>query len=175
VSVAEVQVVDVQDLNTMSEDAAFEELRKCCGSRKWAERMLAARPFASREAILSAADDIWQKLPPEDWIEAFRHHPKIGDLNSLRMKYAGNKEWSQGEQSGIEGASETVLQGLVEGNAAYENRFGHIFIVCATGKSAVEMLSLLKERLKNTPADEIKVAMGEQAKITRLRLEKLLA
>ena len=110
-----------------------------------------------------------------DWREAFTHHPKIGDVDALREKFASTAAWAAGEQGAVRQASEATLQGLKAGNEAYEQHFGYIFIVCATGKSADEMLALLQARLPHSPAEEIHVAMAEQAKITRLRLEKLLA
>ena len=110
-----------------------------------------------------------------DWREAFAHHPKIGDVESLRRKFASTSVWTAGEQSGVVGAEEAVLTALAEGNAAYEARFGYIFIVCATGKSAGEMLEILQTRLLSGPRTELRVAAEEQKKITRLRLEKLFA
>jgi 2-oxo-4-hydroxy-4-carboxy-5-ureidoimidazoline decarboxylase len=124
--------------------------------------------------VYAAADAIWLKLDRADWLEAFTHHPKIGDMDSLRAKFATTKEWAAGEQSGVNAANEEVLRGLADGNREYEQRFGHIFIVCATGKSAQEMLTLLRARLHNEADKELRIAAGEQAKITRIRLEKLL-
>lgn len=114
------------------------------------------------------------KLESKDWLEAFTHHPRIGDVKNLRQKFASTAQWSQDEQKGVHGVPEDVIQALADGNARYEKKFGHIFLVCATGKSAQEMLALLQQRLHNTPETELRVAMQEQAKITRLRLEKLL-
>jgi 2-oxo-4-hydroxy-4-carboxy-5-ureidoimidazoline decarboxylase len=149
---------------------AREQLRICCGSSQWIEQMLAARPFGSRTAALSAARTIWFGLPPDEWREAFAHHPRIGDLDSLRKKYASTAALSEHEQSGVSTAQADVLQALLEGNRAYEARFGHIFIVCATGKSAGDMLALLKERLSNEPGEELRIAAEEHAKICELRL-----
>jgi 2-oxo-4-hydroxy-4-carboxy-5-ureidoimidazoline decarboxylase len=137
--------------------------------------MLARRPFASVESLYETADKVWIWLYEEDWLEAFTHHPKIGDIDSLRAKFANTKAWAEGEQSGVEAASEEVLQGLAAGNSAYEAKFGYIFIVCATGKSAGEMLAILNSRLPNDPAVELQLAAVEQQKITRIRLEKLLS
>ena len=105
-------------------------------------------------------------------MEAFAHHPRIGDLESIRKKYAATAAFASGEQAGVVGATEAVALGLSKGNQEYENKFGDIFLVCATGKSAAEMLGLLKERLKNDPVTELKIAVGEQEKITRIRLER---
>jgi 2-oxo-4-hydroxy-4-carboxy-5-ureidoimidazoline decarboxylase len=163
----------VQLLNNASPADAGELLRKCCGATGWVEAMVVRRPFASQEDLLSAADQLWWSLKEEDWLEAFRHHPVIGDIDSLRAKFANTRGWASNEQSGCLGADEEILQELARGNAEYKSKFGFIFIVCATGKSAEQMLSLLNERLPNEPVAELRIAAGEQAKITKLRLEKL--
>lgn len=136
--------------------------------------LIASRPYASEAELYNASDRIWQSLKTEDWLEAFSHHPKIGDLESLKTKFASTSDWASGEQGGVALASERVIEELAAGNTAYEEKFGYIFIVCATGKTAGEMLALLQERLHNSPDVEIVRAMEEQNKITRLRLEKLL-
>ncbi len=164
----------LDEFNGCAPDAAAEDLMKCCGARRWAAEMNARRPFASREALLAASDEIWAGMKREDLLEAFTHHPKIGDIESLRKKFASTAAWASGEQSGVSGAGDEVLRGLSRGNEEYERKFGYIFIVCATGRSAEEMLDLLRERLKNDPARELALAAGEQRKITRIRLEKLL-
>lgn len=135
--------------------------------------MAAALPLADEAALAAAADKAFDAMPCEAWLEAFTSHPKIGDIQSLRMKFAGNKEWSGGEQAGVTDADEAVLQRLAAGNDEYEQRFGYLFIVCATGKSAAEMLSILESRLPNDEATELGIAAGEQRKITHLRLAKL--
>ena len=135
--------------------------------------MMAHRPFGSRESLVGAARDEWFALGRSDWLEAFSHHPKIGDRESLRRRFARTAHLSEREQAGVDGASEDVLEALAAGNREYERRFGYIFIVCASGKSAEEMLGLLRERLPNPPDTEIRVAAGEQAKITELRLMRL--
>ena len=145
-------------------------LRTCCGSAQWIDRMVARRPFGSRDSALRAARDEWFALRPDDWIEAFNHHPRIGGRDALRNKFAATRALSEREQSGVEGASEEVLTGLVDGNREYELRFGYLFIVCASGKSAREMLDLLRERLQNDPESEIEIAAEEHAKICDLRL-----
>src|SRR5262245_37656217 len=136
--------------------------------------MLARRPFRDREALFDAGEATWLALEPGDWRAAFAHHPKIGDIASLRSRFASTAAWADGEQAGARAASEATLTRLAAGNRAYEERFGYIFIVCATGKSAAEMASLLERRLGNDPKTELRIAANEQAKITRLRLEKLL-
>ena len=125
--------------------------------------------------VLETSDTIWEECDVDDYEEAFTHHPKIGDVESLSKKYENTKTWAVGEQKGVENADRAVIEKLAEGNKTYEEKFGHIFIVCATGKSAAEMLSMLEGRMKNDPKDEILIAAGEQNKITRLRLKKLLA
>ncbi|NTX15941.1 2-oxo-4-hydroxy-4-carboxy-5-ureidoimidazoline decarboxylase [Myxococcus sp. CA051A] len=162
-------------LNTLAPEAAREELLRCCGSSRWVEAMVRARPFRDVEHVLSEAGWLWEQTGPDDWQEAFKHHPRIGDVSSLRAKFASTATWSSQEQGGVNGAAEAVIQGLADGNKAYEERFGFIFLVCATGKSAEEMLGLLRARLGNPPDEELRIAAGEQAKITRIRLEKLLA
>lgn len=164
----------LQRFNALSPREALEALARCCGARAWAERMSAARPFMDREALFKTAERVWFDLRPEDWLEAFSRHPKIGDKETLREKFASTAAWAKGEQKGAETASEEILEGLAAGNKAYENMFGHIFIVCATGKSAGEMLANLNSRLGNSPALELRIAAAEQGKITRIRLEKLL-
>lgn len=165
----------LDELNALPAADAARELEKCCGAHRWVDAMVAARPFANRDALYSTADRAWSTMTRDDVLEAFRHHPRIGDIDSLRKKFASTATWASGEQSGTSTADEATLQGLARGNTDYEARFGHIFIVCATGKSAAEMLALLLSRLPNEPGPELAIAAGEQAKITRLRLEKLLA
>jgi len=148
-------------------------LRSCCGASAWVERMVARRPFGSREALTAAARDAWFALEQSDWLEAFGHHPKIGDRESLRQRFARTAHLSEREQAGVNGASEETLSALAEGNQQYERKFGYIFIVCASGKSAGEMLRLLLDRLPNSPEVEIRIAAEEQARITELRLMRL--
>ncbi|NUM75076.1 2-oxo-4-hydroxy-4-carboxy-5-ureidoimidazoline decarboxylase [candidate division KSB1 bacterium] len=161
--------------NNLAHDAALAELLRCCGARRWAEMMAQRRPFNSEAELFAVGEEIWQSLAPQDWREAFSHHPKIGDLTSLRAKFANTRQWSEGEQAGVTGAAEDILHALADGNEAYHKKFGFIFIVCATGKSAGEMLALLQQRLPNDPKLELKIAAAEQAQITKIRLEKLLA
>lgn len=160
-------------LNELSAEAARRELHKCCGARWWCDQMVAARPFVDASAIQAAADSAFKAMPREAWLEAFSSHPKIGDLDSLRMRLAGNKQWSAGEQAGVETSDERTLQGLADGNTNYEQRFGYVFIICATGLSAVEMLAHLESRMSNDDATELRAASSEQRKITHLRLNKL--
>jgi len=167
--------VILTSFNLLASPSAQIEFLRCCGSSRWAEEMASHRPFHNSAQLFAVAEEIWRRLSSEDWREAFSHHPKIGDMNSLRAKFAGAKGWAEGEQAGVQSASDEILQALAAGNEAYEKKFGYIFIVCATGKNAEEMLSLLRQRLPNDPAREIQIAVAEQAKITKIRLEKLLA
>lgn len=156
--------------------AASAALMRCCGSARWVERMLEHRPFGSTERLLALADDIWSGLDERDYLEAFTHHPQIGsDMSELRKKFSSTASWSASEQSGASAASRATLEALRDNNRAYIARFGFIFIVCATGKTAAEMLALLRARLPNDRHTEIAIAATEQAKITKLRLEKLAA
>ncbi len=161
-------------LNSLPGDEAREELRRCCGASRWVDAMAARRPFPDAAALFAAAEQEWGALGPSDWTEAFAHHPRIGDKETLRARFATTRQWAAGEQAGASSASEETLDALARGNREYEARFGHIFIVCATGKGADEMLGLLQQRLGNDPETERLLAATEQAKITRLRLEKLL-
>ena len=149
---------------------ARERLSRCCGSTRWIGDMLARRPFQSRERLLAAARDVWFSLTPADWLEAFTHHPKIGDRESLRRRFGTSADLSEKEQAGLNGVSADMLDTLADANERYLEKFGYIFIVCATGRSATEMLRLLRERLGNDPDTEIRIAAEEQAKITELRL-----
>ena len=164
----------IENLNELAISEAEAEFLKCCGSRRWARAMAEARPLANSEALFAKAGEVSSSLTDEDWLEAFRAHPKIGEKKAATAQSAQEKNWSAQEQSGVTAAAADTVAQLAEGNREYQARFGFIFIVCASGKSSDEMLSILNERLKNDPAAELKVASREQQKITRLRLEKLL-
>ncbi|HJR07834.1 MAG TPA: 2-oxo-4-hydroxy-4-carboxy-5-ureidoimidazoline decarboxylase [Pyrinomonadaceae bacterium] len=161
-------------LNALDADEAERELLKCCGSNAWARRMATRRPFGDARELLAAADEIWRSLGESDWLEAFDAHPKIGGRKAAREQDAQAESWSEQEQSGARLAAQATLDELDAANRAYEEKFGHIFIVCATGKSAAEMLDILRARLPNDARTELRNAAEEQRKITRLRLEKLL-
>jgi OHCU decarboxylase len=161
-------------LNQLSPEQAENEFLKCCGSRRWAQELTAARPFSSIDEIFETSDRIWCSLEREDWLEAFRAHPKIGEQKAAAAQTAQAHSWSAQEQSGLSAAAMETKAALAEQNREYEQRFGFIFIVCATGKSAGEMLAILKERLRNDRDRELRIAAEEQRKITHLRLEKLL-
>jgi 2-oxo-4-hydroxy-4-carboxy-5-ureidoimidazoline decarboxylase len=154
---------------------ARQHLIRCCGSTRWVEAMLGRRPFESSQRVLDCASDSWRSLRPEDWLEAFSHHPRIGEAPARRSLDGTERDWAEKEQSGATAADSSIRAALDEGNRQYEARFGYLFIVCATGKSGEEMLSLLRTRLKNAPEVELAIAAGEQEKITRIRLEKLLS
>ncbi|MBI3402388.1 MAG: 2-oxo-4-hydroxy-4-carboxy-5-ureidoimidazoline decarboxylase [Acidobacteria bacterium] len=163
----------LRDLNALDADAGSRALLRCCGSTRWAREMSAARPFASADAMAAKADAVWAALDRTDWLEAFAAHPKIGQPGGAG-KAGGAAGWPDDEQRRVADAAETTRARLAQANREYEARFGYIFIVCATGKSAAEMLGLLERRMANDPAAELAVAAGEQRKITQLRLAKLL-
>jgi len=166
--------VSVEELDVMPESRATELLSECCGSSRWVSQMLARRPFGSRARVLSTADDIWRSLEPSDWREAFSHHPRIGERKSEMPQSERGRAWAAGEQSGVDRADDDVRHALAAANREYEQRFGYIYIVFATGKTAEEMLALAVQRLGNDPDVELRTAAEEQRKITRLRLNKLL-
>ncbi len=164
----------LEELNHATKATAESVLLSCCGSRQWAQKMAEARPFADVSSLLNQAGQIWQNLETEDWLEAFATHPKIGAKKAIPHQSAQSAEWSQGEQSGTTTATNSVRAKLEESNRLYEKKFGFIFIVCATGKSAEEMLKICRQRLNNNTAMEIRIAADEQRKITEIRLKKLL-
>lgn len=165
----------LDELNGLAPDLAEAEFMRCCGSTVWAKEMTRLRPYKSRESLFATADRTWLSISEHDWLEAFSHHPRIGDGAALEKRFASTAEWASGEQSGTRNASRAVLDRLKQMNREYEKRFPHVFLICATGKSAEEMLANLESRLGNDPKRELTVASGEQMKITRIRLEKLLA
>lgn len=166
--------MNLQELNCLPIDRAKHLFMQCCTSEKWIEKMVASRPFTDTNGLRETADSIWNHLNEKDYLEAFDGHPKIGDIGSLKAKYANTKELASGEQSGASNTTDEIIVELAKSNRAYEEKYGFIFVVCATGKSAREMLSLLKNRLKNDRQQELEIASEEQRKIFHLRLEKLL-
>lgn len=166
-------MANIDALNAMPLLEARAALLRCCGSIRWVEQMLSHRPFPSAEALHAFADEEWNSLDRGDWLEAFAAHPRIGDVASLRKKFAATADLCGSEQAGVNAADEATIQALADVNREYESRFGYIFIVCATGKSAAEMLAILRSRLPNDADAELRIAAAEQAKITHLRLEKL--
>ena len=165
----------VKWLNELSAKDAERELFKCCGSTRWASEMTRARPFASLEELCEKAEAVCESLNEEDWLEAFRAHPKIGETKAATDQSQEAQSWSAQEQSGVANAARETVDELAQKNRDYEARFGFIFIVCATGKSPEQMLTILQARIGNDRRDELLIAAEEQRKITRLRLEKLLS
>lgn len=166
--------MDLGELNNLDPADCKTALTRCCGATKWVDLVVSARPYEDMSAFNGLVDKFYSQLEENDWLEAFTHHPRIGDVDSLREKFATTAAWSGSEQGQVTGASDQVLVDLKNGNDEYFDRFGFIFIVCATGKSAGEMLSLLNSRLNNTREQELAIAAEEQRKIMHLRLEKLL-
>jgi 2-oxo-4-hydroxy-4-carboxy-5-ureidoimidazoline decarboxylase len=164
----------LQRLDALAPEAARAALRRCCGSSRWVEAMIAARPFGAESALRTAAARAFAPLEREDWLEAFAHHPRIGDRAALEARFASTRSWSAAEQAAVGSAGQDVLDALAAANRAYEERFGYVFIVCATGKSPAEMLALARARLDNDPESELHIAAAEQRRITELRLSKLL-
>jgi OHCU decarboxylase len=166
-------------LNALPATEAEADLLACCGASRWALGMVARRPFGNFAELFAAADEIWRSLGREDWLEAFSRHPQIAEKATEKRIEAQpgqplSSRWSAEEQSGAQRNSADVMTRLAEGNRAYRQRFGYIFIVCATGKTAEEMLAILERRLQNDASAELTIAAEEQRRITRLRLEKLL-
>lgn len=164
----------LDELNAMPAARAEEALARCCGARAWVERMVARRPYRNVGHLMGIARAFWMSLEPADWREAFTHHPRIGDLESLRRRFGPTEDLASREQAKVGAASRVVLEALAEGNRAYEERFGYIFIVFASGRTAEEMLALLRDRLSHEPDAELRIAAGEQWRIMRLRLDRLL-
>ena len=162
-------------LNALLDEAAVAALRNYCGATRWAQAMAAARPFAGVEQLRAAAEKCFTEMAREDWLACFRAHPRIGEKKSAAsVASPAAAGWSEQEQAGARGAEASTLAALAEANRAYEARFGHIFIVCATGKTPAEMLAACQQRLANDPEKEISIAADEQRHITQLRLEKIL-
>jgi allantoicase len=157
----------VERINTLTDAELRDELRSCCASTAWVEKLAASRPFKSWDKLVATSDKVWKSLSADDWQEAFRAHPRIGEKKT-------GARWTSAEQSGTRSASDSTMTALAEGNREYEAKFGHVYLVCATGRSADEMLSDLRTRMKNDPKAEISIAAEEQGKITALRLEKLV-
>jgi OHCU decarboxylase len=158
----------LERFNQLSDEEAAAQLLAVCHSRRWAKEVAAGRPYADLAALQRAADEVWLGLGPEDWLEAFAAHPRIGQAGGA------SADWSRQEQAGVGGASD-VQERLARGNADYEARFGHVFLISAAGRDATEILAALTDRLGNDPATELRVAAEEHRRITRLRLERLMA
>lgn len=159
-------MTSVEELDAMSPSEAAEVFRSCCGATRWVNEMVAMRPFHSTSRVHAAADEAWSRTSTADWLEAFSHHPRIGE-----RKVEG---WAKGEQAAVSSASESTQQQLAGINRAYEEKFGHIYIICATGRSAEEMLDIARKRMNNDADSELHAAAEEQRKIMQLRIRKLL-
>ena len=164
----------LEELNLLPPQQAQTEFLKCCGSQRWSQAMSELRPFRNKEELFAKADELWWSLSAEDWLEAFRAHPKIGEKKAAAAQSEPARAWSAQEQSGVADASSQTKDELERLNREYEDQFGFIFIVCASGKSSEEMRSILNSRIDNDRDTELRIAAEEQRKITRLRLEKLL-
>lgn len=160
--------------NGISAADAAREVLACCGSSAWARDLAARRPFGNEAALIAASDEVWNGLAAADWMEAFSRHPRIGERKAPAVASSQSAAWSAQEQKDVSAADESVQAALLAGNREYEKKFGRVFIVCATGKSAEEMLSILNERLRNNDATELRAAAEEQRKITNIRLKKWL-
>jgi 2-oxo-4-hydroxy-4-carboxy-5-ureidoimidazoline decarboxylase len=158
----------------LGEDEATVQLRVCCGAHRWIEGMLAARPYGSKDRARQEADRVWNGLGPADWLEAFDHHPRIGERTTVAPQDTTAAARSSNEQAQVTKAAADVKKQLARVNAEYEQRFGFIYIVSAAGKSAEDLLALARSRLRNDRDDELRIAAEEQRKIMQLRLAKLL-
>ncbi|MFS4467772.1 2-oxo-4-hydroxy-4-carboxy-5-ureidoimidazoline decarboxylase [Maribacter sp. 2210JD10-5] len=165
----------LNELNAQNVEQVAAALNKCCVSVQWAKLLADQRPFTSSSDLIAKAASIWySKCGKEDYLEAFKGHPKIGDVESLKEKFAHTKEWAGKEQAKVDDADMDTLLALKKANDEYESKFDYIFIVSASGKSAEEMLAIVEKRLLNSPEEELHVAMNEQHKITVIRLIKLI-
>ncbi|HZH79486.1 MAG TPA: allantoicase [Archangium sp.] len=170
----EAEATALKRLNALDEPALRTVLHSCCGSSAWVDGMMARRPFASVRALFAAAESVWWSLGAKDFLEAFAAHPRIGQNKKAAPQNEQSAEWSKGEQRAVAQANAETLERLAQLNDEYYEKFGFIFIVFATGKSAPEMLALLEQRMPREKTDEVETAAAEQAKITRVRLEKWL-
>ena len=166
------RIKSLERFNRQPRQRAIRALLDCCGSKKWAQEITSSRPFTSEGELFEFADKTWAALSREGWIEAFLHHPPIGERRAKQS--AAASRWSAREQASAQKAAPEVLHELAAQNRAYAERFGYVFLICATGKSSEEILNALRQRLSNEPAAELRIAAEEQRNITRLRLEKLL-
>lgn len=158
----------VSRLNGLSRGDLISELLRVCHSQRWAERVAAAHPYADTTELLAVADRIWMELEPADWLEALRGHPRIGESGGTSQRF------STSEQAGMNDADAVVRDAIASGNRDYEERFGHVFLISAQGRTPHDILANLNARLLNTASEEIHEAAGEHRRITRLRLQKLL-
>lgn len=166
------KTVSLQDLNSFDNKEAAQWFSQCCASPQWFKAMANARPFTDFDGVTGTAEEVWQQCSTSEFLTAFEAHPMIGDVNSLRKKYAATRNMASNEQQGADNADEKTLQSLASANHEYLSRHGFIFIICASGLTANTMLDALRLRLPNDTATEIKLAAAEQIKITLLRLVK---
>jgi len=160
--------------NSLDRDAAAEAVLACCGSRAWAEELAARRPIADEAALLEESSDVWRALPVEAWLEAFDSHPRIGEQRPQGHATDESLKSSATEQAVALSADEAAKIALKDANRRYEERFGRIFIICASGRSASEILAALEARMKNDDATELSDAAEQQRQITALRLKRWL-
>jgi len=161
--------------NSLPFDEAADEILACCGSKSWARGMAASRPIHDEVALLAACDEVCKHLQEADWLEAFRSHPRIGEFGGPSSTLPRSAEWSSAEQQAVAAAGEQIKAALMEGNRAYEERFNRVFIVCATGRPALEILEILRRRLRNDDPTELQEAAEQQRQIANLRLKKWLS
>jgi 2-oxo-4-hydroxy-4-carboxy-5-ureidoimidazoline decarboxylase len=161
--------------NALPVENAVKEILACCGSKVWAGEMAGQRPFPDVTTLLAASDETWSNLTAEDWMEAFRSHPRIGDSRAAPCATAQSANWSAQEQKNVAAGGDAVKIALADANREYERRFRHIFIVCATGKSAPEILEILRGRLENDGPTELREAAEQQRQITHIRIKKWLS
>ena len=161
--------------NGLPQEEAAREIFPCCGSGTWATSVSSKRPIQDEASLLAVSDEIWRALSEADWLGAFRSHPRIGESHSEKSCPAQSSAWSEQEQQKAAAADEAVKMALKWGNREYEQKFGRIFIVCATGKSASEILEILRRRLHNDEATELQQAAEEQRQIMHIRLKKWMA
>jgi 2-oxo-4-hydroxy-4-carboxy-5-ureidoimidazoline decarboxylase len=160
--------------NLLPPETAANEILPCCGSRSWADGMTGRRPLPDEERLLAVSDKVWSSLAEADWREAFRSHPRIGETKASKVASQQSSAWSRQEQRKVADGGGSANVALVEGNREYEQKFGQIFIVCATGKGPEEILTILRRRLENDPTTELREAAEQQRQITQLRLRKWL-
>ncbi|HKY60677.1 MAG TPA: 2-oxo-4-hydroxy-4-carboxy-5-ureidoimidazoline decarboxylase [Gemmatimonadota bacterium] len=163
----------IEDLDAAPRAEAVERLRDCCGSERWANAVADRRPFGDLDRLLAAAEAAWAGLGPADWREAIEHHPRLGGSDLMGPRFDATRSLSEHEQAGVLDAPETTRRALADAQREYEERFGYIFLIRASGRSATEILSRLERRMANDPETELAVAAGELREIARLRLERL--
>jgi 2-oxo-4-hydroxy-4-carboxy-5-ureidoimidazoline decarboxylase len=161
--------------NQLNDEEAVREILACCGAQAWARAVAARRPFQDQTSLIQVSDEVWAGMATQDWMEAFSKHPRIGERRAPQLASAQSAAWSTQEQEKVATAGEAVQLALAEANRQYERRFNNVFIVCATGKTAPEILEILRRRLGNDDATELREAAEEQRKITNIRLRKWLS